>query len=108
MPEEKPLFMIYDTELGRKRPMTFEEINSSFGVADINQPLPIKGAGREIEGTIAGYVIVDKHIKTYDYDEITWWKRKRFDLKLYPVTIEINNKNTGYHYYVNFKEGEPL
>ena len=107
MSEKKPLFMIYDKELGRKRPMTVKEIGS-FGVADINQPLPIKGSGREIEGTIAGYVIVDKRIRTYDYDDITWWKRKRFDPKLYPVTIEINNKNTGYHYYINFKEGKSL
>ena len=107
MPEDKPLFMIYDTELGRKRPMTFKEIGS-FGVADTNQPLPIKGSGREIEGTVAGYVIVDKHINTYDYNDITWWKRKRFDPKLYPVTIEINKQNTGYHYYVNFRGGEEV
>lgn len=101
------LFIIYDTDLGRKRAMTIKEITQS-GVASINQPYPLVETGRDIEGKLAGYVIYDKRGHTYLGPELTWWNILVHQPMLFPVTIEINNKNTGYHYQINMEAGYKL
>ena len=101
------LFTIIDRNTSKKRVMTIKEIYSS-GVVQSNQPLPLKGKGREIEDTVAGYVIYDRRGKTYSYEGLNKWSKFWHKPMIYPVTIQINQDNTGYHYQIETKKGKKL
>lgn len=91
------VFKINDS--GKIRAMTLQEVAES-GVSALNQPLPLRSAGKEIEEDIAGYAYIDKKGRTYLPEEVTPIHKFFYRIKLFPVVIRLNTGNFGYHYEV--------
>ena len=78
---------------------------STIGAYEAYQPYPFKGTGKGIQGSMVGYVLIDrKSRRTYLPSEVTFWTRMFRTLRAYPVYVALNSGNFGYHYEIAYNE----
>ena len=78
---------------------------STIGAYESYQPYPFKGTGKDIQNSKVGYVLIDrKSRRAYLPSEVTFWNKTFRMLRAYPVYVELNSGNFGYHYEVDYNE----
>ena len=78
---------------------------STIGAYESYQPYPFKGTGKDIQDSVVGYVLIDRNSRrTYLPSEVTFWTKTFRTLRAYPVYVELNSGNFGYHYEVDYNK----